>query len=312
MEKRVDILLATYNGEKYLREQIDSLLAQSYTHIRIIARDDGSTDQTPAILQHYAAIFPDKFQVLGDDRANLGPTGNFQALMRHSTAPYVAFSDQDDQWLPEKIAVQLQALQALEADAPEVPAYVFCDLMYCGSDLQVLHPSLNQKDQLNPTFTQAHRLLMQNVPYGCAMLINRALLEAALPVPPAALLHDHWLALCAALTGKTAYVPKALIRHRVHDSNASRAASQHKKEAENKLQSKLNNANFHNYLFKQTAQAEALLRHFEGRLDAAQVKMLQDFIALKSTSGWKRKQIILKNLFFKNTFVQTLKLLIRA
>jgi glycosyltransferase involved in cell wall biosynthesis len=309
---RIDILLATYNGAAFLAEQLASLIAQDYPNFGILIRDDGSTDNTPNIIADWEQKHPDIIKVLHDGQRNLGATGNFNALMLASEAPYIAFSDHDDYWLPHKLSTQLTALQNLENGDPTVPAFVFCDLKYCDAQLKVIHPSLIKKDKLNPDKTQTHRLLMQNVPYGCAMMLNRSLLLAATPIPVKALLHDHWLALAASLIGRIAFVPEALILHRVHTSNASRASSAHKKEASAELGSKVNNKNFHNYLFKQTAQAKALLNHFEGKISTEQRKLLEDFVLLETTSGWKRKQILLKNRFFKNTFTHTLKLILRA
>lgn len=312
MSATVDILLATYNGSLYLEEQLDSLLQQDFKDIHIFIRDDGSKDNTPSIIQAWKNRFPEKITIIEDAQKNLGPTGNFNALMLASTAPYIAFSDQDDKWLPNKIGTQLQAIRQLEGGNPETPAFVFCDLAYCNKKLDILHPSLNKKDKLNPSLTQTNRLLMQNVPYGCATMINKSLLKTATPMPEKALLHDHWLALSASLLGKIGFIPQSLILHRVHDNNASRAASEHKKNVQNDISGKVSNKNFHQYLFKQTDQANALLEKYRAFLDKNQQKMLSDFIALKSTSGIRRKMLLLKNQFFKNTFAQTLKLLLRA
>jgi glycosyltransferase involved in cell wall biosynthesis len=308
----VDILLATYNGAAYLEEQLNSLLHQDYPHCRIIARDDGSTDDTPAILKKYAEQFPDKITLISDDRKNLGPTGNFNALMMTSAAPFICFSDQDDWWMPVKVSDMLWMMIRGGGLNTDKPMMVFHDLMYCDEQLNIIHTSLNQKDHLNPRLISTNRLLMQNVPYGCAMMINRALLESATPIPQEALLHDHWLALCASLTGGIGYLEKSLVKHRVHDANASRAKSEHKQAAGKDLGSKITNRNFHQYLFKQAGQAAALLTHYGESLNAQQKEMLMDFVKLKSTSGLERKALILKHRFFKNRLIHTLKLLVRT
>lgn len=309
---RVDILLASYNGAAYLNEQMLSLVKQDYSHFHIFIRDDGSTDNTPALLQEWSRMYPSLITLVQDQQKNLGPTGNFNALMLVSEAEYICFSDQDDQWLPDKVSKMIAALKQLENGQKDMPAMVFHDLSYCDSELNIIHPSLNQHDKLNPELIQANRLLMQNVPYGCTMMINRALLKMATPIPKGALLHDHWLALSAALLGRITYLDEALILHRVHDANASRAGSEHKKEANDDLESKLSNRNFHNYLLKQVRQAEALLNKYEAHLQAPQITMLNDFIRLRNTSGMARKRILFRHRFFKNTFANTLKLILRA
>ena len=100
MNDRIEILLATYNGERFLAEQLDSIIAQTHKNWWILARDDGSTDGTLALLKAYKVQLVDKMEILEDGRGNLGSVGNFSALMEASTAEYVAFCDQDDVWLP--------------------------------------------------------------------------------------------------------------------------------------------------------------------------------------------------------------------
>ena len=92
----VDILLAAYNGEKFIAEQIESILAQTYQDFRLVIRDDGSSDNTPAIIEDYAAKYPGKIEVVHDDAVCKSPAKNFFELLKHAEADYVMFSDQDD------------------------------------------------------------------------------------------------------------------------------------------------------------------------------------------------------------------------
>src|SRR5271170_623792 len=99
----VEVLLATCNGERFLREQIDSILAQDYENIRILARDDGSTDSTVAILAEYGERFPGRFRVMPVQTPAGSAKGNFLLLMKESTAGHICFADQDDVWLRDKV-----------------------------------------------------------------------------------------------------------------------------------------------------------------------------------------------------------------
>ncbi len=312
MSEKVDILLATYNGEKFLDEQFRSIFEQEFHDFRIVVRDDGSTDQTLNILAKWKGLYPQKIEIIEDDLKNLGPTQNFNRLMEFSRAPYICFSDQDDKWHPSKLSLQMQKILEVEDNYPDIAVMVFCDLVLCDDQLNIISTSLMEKDRLDETALGPHQLLMQNVPYGCATIINRKLLEIASPIDQRALLHDHWLSIISSLTGKIAFLDEALIYHRVHDSNASRSASEHKKEAAKDLRSKVNNQNFHNYLFKQVDQAQAVLERLHPDLNDEQQSMLRDFISLKTTKGFKRKWLIVKNRFFKNTIYHTIKLIIRA
>lgn len=312
MHEKVDILLATYNGERYLDQQLESIFEQDYHDFRIIIRDDGSTDQTLNILSKWKGLYPQKIELVEDNLKNLGPTQNFNRLMEISEAPYICFSDQDDKWLHNKLSRQMERMLSLEEENPDVGIMVFSDLILCDEQLNIVSPSLIEKDRLDAKAIDAHQLLMQNVPYGCATIINRKLLKVATPVDSRALLHDHWLAVISSLIGKINYLDEALIYHRVHTANASRAESEHKKQASQNIKSKINNQNFHNYLFKQVEQAQAVLENLGALLDEEQKAMLADFIALKDSKGFRRKWLIVKNRFFKNTIYNTFKLIIRA
>jgi glycosyltransferase involved in cell wall biosynthesis len=98
------ILMATFNGESYVGSQIDSLLEQTYQNWHLIIRDDGSQDNTVGKLQHYRALHPDKITLIDDDNLNLGARSNFARLLTHAESDYIMLCDQDDIWLPQKVA----------------------------------------------------------------------------------------------------------------------------------------------------------------------------------------------------------------
>lgn len=220
-QPKVQVLLATYNGERFLREQIDSLLRQTYAHFEILARDDGSRDGTVAILEEYAQRFPRQFRLLPTEK----PTGhaklNFLELMKAATADYVAFSDQDDVWLPEKLALEMEAMRGLEAaHGGRVPLMVFTDLQIVDEQLTVLFPSMWKQQGLEPSnIHRFARMIAQNVATGCTELLNRPLLDRALNMPLEAHIHDWWVALLAAGFGYAAIVPQATLLYRQHSHN---------------------------------------------------------------------------------------------
>ncbi|MEN3110457.1 glycosyltransferase family 2 protein [Uliginosibacterium paludis] len=215
----VEILLSTYNGEKFLREQLDSLLAQTYQDWRLVVRDDGSTDATLAILSEYAQSFPARFDLLSDGQ-RLGAKHSFSALMARSTAPYLAFCDQDDLWMPEKLEVMMNALREQEQLAgEEMPVLVHCDLALVDVGLQPIAPSFWAFQGIRAERNAPEQLLVENTVTGCATLFNRALLAKAQPVPDSAYMHDYWLALVASCCGRIVTLPQALILYRQHGHN---------------------------------------------------------------------------------------------
>src|SRR6476619_5383592 len=142
MTPTVDVLLATFNGARFLPEQLESLERQTHSDWRLIVRDDGSTDRSVAIVNAFAERHRERVQVLFDNRGRLGSCGNFAALLEASDAPYFMFCDQDDWWLPHKIADLLSTLRAVAARrGAETPLLVHSDLILVDNELRVLHRS---------------------------------------------------------------------------------------------------------------------------------------------------------------------------
>ncbi len=222
MSAHIDILLATFNGGKHLREQLDSILGQAYGQWRLIIRDDGSSDDSLAIIKEYLTLYPERIILLDNEGRNLGVVGNFSLLLEYSKADYIMFSDQDDIWLPHKISATFEKLIEMENRfGGDVPLLVYTNQTVVdenGSD--VLADSVWEYQQLDTrNATKINRLLLQNIPTGCTIMINRALRDMALPIPADATMHDWWLALVAAAFGKSDYVAGSTMLYRQHGRN---------------------------------------------------------------------------------------------
>lgn len=211
----VSIVMATYNGEKYLRQQMDSILAQTYGHFELIVVDDASTDRTIPILQEYAAS-DDRVQVFPAEK-NIGFVANFERGLRLVKGEFIAFSDQDDVFREDKIELLQNALIANQN----------CDLVI--SDLTVIDESgkeivrsMWRYQRLKPKPGKPfRRLIYNNFATGCAMMIRRRLLDFALPFPPDCHAHDWWLAVVAASFngGGICLVNDPLTAYRQHGKN---------------------------------------------------------------------------------------------
>ena len=216
------IVLSTYNGAQFVTAQVESIRAQTATDWRLYIRDDGSTDETRDLIAGFAAADA-RIAVIDAAAGNLGAPASFGALLSHALncgERYVFLSDQDDVWLPDKAARMLFVATEYESClGPDVPLLVHSDLRVVSSDLDVIHPSYFQFQRINPqTDAQLPRLAIRNAVTGCATLVNRALLECALPFPRVAM-HDWWLAQCAALFGQIALIEQATILYRQHRGN---------------------------------------------------------------------------------------------
>lgn len=217
MEEKIDILLATYNGEKYLKEQLDSILNQTYKNIRIIISDDCSKDTTPEILKEYQKK-DDRIE-LHIQKNNLGVVKNIEFLLKQVKSPYYMLADQDDYWLPEKAKKSLEKLKEEKADL------VFGDLEVVDKKLNTMYSSFNDymllTRKINKYINSYKVNYLYNCITGCTVLAKKETIEKIIPLPTNSkrVLHDHWIGLMVALNGKLAYVPEKYIRYRQHGNN---------------------------------------------------------------------------------------------
>ena len=204
---RISIALCTYNGERFLEQQLDSLLAQDHQPLELVACDDGSTDGTWAILQRYAPRFG-RAQLLRN-ASNLGVHANFQQALLACQGEWIAPCDQDDIWEPHK----LSRLLAEAGDA----LLVYGDSTLIDAQGQRLGERVS--DRL-PMIAGSHPLafVFGNCVSGHAALLRRALVERATPIPTG-LYYDEWLAFVASSLGTIRYVDEPLVQFRQHGGN---------------------------------------------------------------------------------------------
>lgn len=215
---RVDILLATYNGSSYIGELIDSIQAQGYQNWRLIISDDGSTDDTLEIVRKRAQgdcriIEPVHHRSTGY------PKDNFFFLLSlvDSSAEYVAFCDQDDIWLPNKLQMLVDGVQE------DVPMLAFSDLTVIDSAGNLVEKSFMELPSFDPYKLGISTLMVQNSVPGCSMLMNRRLYDLIVipSVTRLVVMHDWWTMLVAATFGHIRYIKEPLIKYRRHATNAS-------------------------------------------------------------------------------------------
>lgn len=299
---QVDILLATFQGEAYLREQLDSIFRQTHQQFRLIIRDDCSSDQTPFILKEYQEKHPEKVVILPSDE-RLGVKSNFSRLLSHSTADYVCFADQDDVWLPTKIEMTLNALLNLEIDnTKHCPILVHTDLQVVNEQLKPLHPSYWVYSNIFPEKSRTlNRLLVQNVITGCTVMINRSLAKLIQTVPPETIMHDWWMGLVASCFGLVREIPHATMLYRQHGRNtlgAKRFGSiRHLKEGASKLTKGNEN---------KRVQAIVFYERYKGKLPQSHESLLERYINMGAIPWWKSRYYIFRHGLFKNGILRNL------
>ncbi len=213
----VTILLAVYNGEKYLKDQIESLLNQTYKDIKIIIRDDGSTDKSSGIINDFCDKYPQKISCISGK-----PTGsakqNFAELLAATDDDYIMFCDQDDVWYPYKVELTLSSMKKAEAGNKNKPVLVHTDLAVVDEKLNAISSSFFDYQKISCVMPLP-QLLVQNNVTGCTVMINRALKEKCGDIPLDCIMHDWWLALVATTFGKVDYVWESTMYYRQHSGN---------------------------------------------------------------------------------------------
>jgi glycosyltransferase involved in cell wall biosynthesis len=308
---KVDILLATYNGSRFLADQIDSLLGQSYLNFQIIIRDDGSQDSTSSILLDYAKAFPEKISVLQDTDGTLGVIKNFSRLLEHASSPYVMLCDQDDVWLPQKVESAVKQIkQAEQANSLNLPILAHTDLLVVDQTLNIKNRSFMNFAGLKPERSKFKNILVQNIITGCTVIMNRPLVTACIPIPEGVLMHDWWIALVASSLGKIHYSDVSHIYYRQHGENVLGVNSFNPAYIYKKFRG-LIRLKGEGVLAKNIIQAKAVYAKFSTTMDTENLNTLQEFISLEEQSFWGKRQVLLRKGFSKGRFSQNVGLYLK-
>lgn len=205
----VSVAMATYNGEKYLREQLDSICSQTYPNLEVVVSDDCSTDGTVRILDEYRSR-PGFQCTVQPSRA--GFIKNFESAIASCRGDYIALADQDDIWEPDKIEALLAGIGGR--------SLVYSDARLIDDRGITIAGSLLHASRVAPVTGHPFRYLVCNACVtGCTALITRDLKDQALPVPDSEPYHDWWLSIAATRLRGIAYVDKPLVRYRQHKNN---------------------------------------------------------------------------------------------
>jgi len=218
-ESTVEILLPTYNGSRFLAEQLDSLCRQTSTSFTLITRDDGSRDDSVAIVDSYRNRLSIR-RIENPENKNLGAVRSFELLMCESTAGIILFCDQDDIWDEARVEKGITAIAETMKRLGNIPCAVFSDLRLFSTETAAPTGTYLEASGFNAAaYRDPYYIAFRDPSPGCAMTVNRALLEASLPLGPSALMHDWWLMLVASLKGTIVFLDIPLLRYRLHTGN---------------------------------------------------------------------------------------------
>lgn len=269
-EEHVDVLLSTYNGEAFLDQQVDSILTQSGVNLTLTIRDDGSADATREMVQRHAAR-DSRVRTFADP--NVGSAASFFTLLQlgDPDAQYFAFSDQDDVWLPDKLA---RAIAMLRPRGHSVPLLYSSRVEYVDAELRELGLSRV------PSRLGFPWALVENPLNGCTMVMNRRLRDLLVERQPRVLRHhDWWSYLVASALGEVVYDPAVTLRYRQHGANLIGASSRYADALARRWRKVVHGR----WTFRPRELAEELLFCFGPRLTAEQTRILGRLVVSQRT-----------------------------
>ena len=294
----VRILLATYNGEKYIEEMVESILSQDYSNWQLVLSDDMSKDRTPAILDRYAQQYPDRITHYRSGLHFGNAQGHFLHLLsQFSDAPYIMFCDQDDVWHPDKISKTLGKMKEIEKSG--LPALVHTDLRVVDGSLQEMGPSFLTYSGIRGDRLDLKQLLVQNVVTGCTVMLNGALATLANTHKPEGkiLMHDWWLALIASSLGTIGFLNEATIDYRQHGNNTV-GAKDTKSLAY--ILKKIRNDGVRKAMEDTYCQAETFLECFGDQMTSEQRQVVKAYGELGHKGAMGRRAGFLKGGYYKH------------
>ena len=334
----ITVLLAAWNGEAFIKEQLDSILGQKGIEevcdkyktdesdepaIRILVSDDGSTDGTVEILEQYKRRYPEQIILANRSQKRKekdlddgipAAAGNFFWLLSEAAKEleknpdheqYIMLSDQDDVWKDKKAAKLLAEMKRLEEQfGKEHPILVHSDMEVVDGNLKRIHPSFFRYQKCSPSRVNFSEILAENSVTGGAVMMNRAMALLFKERPAACFMHDWWIALAASCFGTIAYIDEPLYLYRQHGNNTlgAKKSGTLKAAAERANTSATVEENYR----KMAAQAHAFGKMYGERMDEKQKATLRAYLALRYQSPMGRLKNILKNRFYKNSRIQTL------
>ncbi len=296
----ITILMAAYNGEKYIAEQIESILYQTELNWKLIIQDDCSSDGTFAIAESYAHRYPDRISAVRRITPSGSAQNNFFSMLHFADSEYIMFCDDDDVWLPEKIHVSLLKMKKLEkAFSNETPLLVHTDLRVTDSELNTISDSLMHMQKLNPTRTDLNHMFIQNIVTGCTVMVNRHLLKLSVEhsLPQHAVMHDWWFALIASSLGQIDFSPEVTVLYRQHENN--QVGAKRANAVRYNLRRFADADGAHRSLTEAYEQAKEFLTLFGALLDDNQQQLVQTFISIPSHSKLGRLFLICKYNFWR-------------
>lgn len=309
----ITVLVAAFQGEAYLEEQLDSILNQTLTDINIVISDDGSTDGTWELTRRYASQYPGRVRCLRHIRKEKPAAGyggihpaaaNFFWLLSQAEGDYILLSDQDDVWRKDKVQRLLYHMKKAEKKwGADTPILVYSDARVVDQERRLIARSFLNYQHIDSKRTSLNEILVENPVTGGAMMFNAALLAYVKKAPGQCVMHDWWIALAASCFGKIKCVKEPLYDYRQHGNNTLGAK---KALSLVSIRRRFNRKEqIREQYERMFAQASSFLNCFETRITQKQEETLRAFLSLPHQGFWEKMKTIRRNHFYKSSMLLT-------
>lgn len=298
----IDILMATYNGADFVAEQIQSLIDQTYTEWQLIVHDDGSTDNTTDIVRQFGAK-DKRIKLIDDGKRHLGVAKNFIHLLDYSTDRYVMFCDQDDIWLPHKVATMLAAIERKDNSVPQA---IFANAYLWNEQRGII----SDKNTLYYPRTVRDLLFLNSGVQGASSIFNAAMRQIMRAPLSYYAMHDHVLTLSAVTLGEIDYIDLPLMKYRQHSHNVTgNAPGSMRKKIATLVKNRHNTVVFAEHLYG----LRSFYDYYKNSIGTEDQKLIETFLALPNKNTLQRLTAIVKNRYsiFGSTWLLVLKVCLR-
>ncbi|MDK2802122.1 MAG: glycosyltransferase family 2 protein [Oscillospiraceae bacterium] len=298
----IDILMATYNGENYIKEQINSILDQSFQDFRLIICDDQSNDKTFDILKEYEKIYPKKIYVYKNIERQGSAKKNFISMFKYIGSDYIMFADQDDVWLKDKIKNSYKLIKEKECILiKKSPIIVHTNLKIVNQDKIVISESFYKHQNICASINSFKNILIQNIFVGCTLMINKEMANLLKDVydDSRIIMHDWIIGILAVGCGNAYYIETPQILYRQHNNNSVGASNPYKLEKLFNLKKQYNN--IRDTFF----QAEYIKEKFGNIFNKEDQKTLNIYSKFCYNSRWQKISSIVKYNFYKQGFIRS-------
>lgn len=286
-KNNISVALATYNGARFLKEQLLSIINQTHPPKEIIIVDDFSTDTTLQIIEKVQKDFP-FIQLFVNDQ-NSGPIKTFEIAISKCNYGYVALCDQDDIWELDKLELSINELIKIEKE--NVPAIVFTDLKMIDSSGNLNGKTFWESQRLNPKKMDFYRTLFLNSVTGCTVIFNKSMRDELVTIPKGVEMHDYWIALIALGLGKSKPLYISTVKYRNHENSVT---AKHSISYINRIKKFINilSRSDKNYMENNFKQADLFLNVYGDKLNKEKKKQLVNFIKLGN-----------RNILYRNIYI---------